>query len=164
MFRTLFNSLKDRSARAPARQARRDDARRRSAAARLRVEALEDRTLPSTFTVTNLLDTGADSLRAAITAANANPGADTIDFGVTGSIGLTSGQLDITDSLTINGPGAAALTVSGNHVSRVFSVSGGTTVSIAGLTMTDGLANGSSPVLASNGGAILNYGLSLIHI
>ena len=152
MFRTLFESLKSRPAGTAARRTRRPKT------ARLHLEALDDRTMPSTFTVTNLLDAGTDSLRAAITAANANPGADTIDFGVTGSIGLTSGQLDITDSLTINGPGAGALTVNGNHASRVFSVSGGTTVSIAGLMMTDGVANGSSPVLASNGGAILNYG------
>ena len=153
MFRTLFESLKSRPSGTTAR-----GTPRRPRAARLHLEALDDRAMPSTFTVTNLLDTGAGSLRAAVAAANANPGADTIDFGVTGSIGLTSGQLDITDSLTINGPGAGALTVSGNHASRVFSVSGGTTASIAGLTMTDGLANGSSPVLASNGGAILNYG------
>jgi hypothetical protein len=31
-------------------------------------------------------------------------------------------------------------------------------VTIAGMTMADGLANGSSPVLASTGGAILNFG------
>jgi hypothetical protein len=105
---------------------------------RLQVEALDDRCLPSTFTVTNLLDSGAGSLRAAVVAANANPGADTIDFAVTGSIGLTSGQLDITDSLMINGPGAGALTVSGNHASRVFGITGAPTVTIAELTVADG--------------------------
>jgi hypothetical protein len=72
------------------------------------LEVLEDRSLPSTFTVLNLLDSGPDSLRAAVASANASPGADTIDFATTGTIALTSGQLDITDSLTINGPGAAA--------------------------------------------------------
>jgi hypothetical protein len=41
---------------------------------------LEDRTLPSTFTVMDLHDSGPGSLRAAIAAANANPGADTIVF------------------------------------------------------------------------------------
>src|SRR3954453_14052478 len=41
-----------------------------------RLEVLEDRTVPSTFTVTNLADSGGGSLRAAITAANTNPGAD----------------------------------------------------------------------------------------
>src|SRR5262249_44175592 len=105
---------------------------------RLALEVLEDRSLPSTFTVTNLLDTGAGSLRAAVAAANANPGADTIDFATTGTIALTSGQLDITDSLTINGPGADALTVSGNHASRVFGIAGDPTVTIAGLTVANG--------------------------
>src|SRR5438309_1025940 len=44
------------------------------------VEALEDRTVPSTFTVTNLGDGGAGSLRDAIDQANAAPDADTILF------------------------------------------------------------------------------------
>ena len=74
--------------------------------------------------MTNLLDSGPGSLRAAVAAANANPGADAIDFATTGTITLTSGQLDITDSLTINGPGVDALTVSGRDVSRVFSITG----------------------------------------
>src|SRR5262249_25417647 len=81
-------------------------ARKPRPTARLGVEALDDRCLPSTFTVTNLLDSGDGSLRAAVAAANANPGADSIDFAVTGTITLTSGELDITDSVTINGPGA----------------------------------------------------------
>src|SRR5262245_46241909 len=37
---------------------------------RPRLEVLEDRALPSTFTVLNLADSGAGSLRAAILAAN----------------------------------------------------------------------------------------------
>src|SRR5262249_35750823 len=68
------------------------------------LEVLEDRALPSAFMVTNLLDSGAGSLREAVVAANANPGADTIDFATTGTIALTTGQLDITDSVAINGP------------------------------------------------------------
>jgi hypothetical protein len=88
--------------------------------------------------VLNLLDSGAGSLRAAVSAANANPGADTIDFGVAGSIALTSGQLDITDSLTISGPGASALTVSGEGVSRVFAIAGDPTIVIADLTVANG--------------------------
>ena len=95
------------------------------------------------FTVINLLDSGPDSLRAAVAAANANPGADTIDFATTGTIALTSGQLDITDSLTINGPGANALTVSGNYVSRVFGLAGDPTVLIADLTVANGWTTGS---------------------
>src|SRR6185369_8730758 len=105
------------------------------------------------FTVLNLADSGADSLRSAIVAAETNPGPDVIDFaeGLQGTIALTSGQLSITDDLTIDGPGADALAVSGNHQSRIFRVSGGATVSIAGLTITDGMATG-------DGGGILNTG------
>ena len=45
---------------------------------RPRLEAIEDRTVPSTFTVTTALDGVAGSLREAVIAANAQPGADTI--------------------------------------------------------------------------------------
>ena len=38
------------------------------------VERLEDRLVPTTFTVTNTLDSGPGSLRQAILDANANPG------------------------------------------------------------------------------------------
>src|SRR5262249_34429778 len=110
---------------------------------RLGLEVLEDRYLPSTFTVLNLLDSGPDSLRAAVAAANANPGADAIDFATTGTIPLTSGQLEITDSLTINGPGESALTVSGESLSRVFAITGIPTVVIADLTVANGLATDS---------------------
>src|SRR5262245_35735363 len=77
--------------------------RKRTAPARLTLEVLETRTVPSTFTVLNLADSGTGSLRQAILDANANPGTDAIDFATTGTIALTSGQLDISDSLTING-------------------------------------------------------------
>jgi hypothetical protein len=137
-FRSLFDSLMARSSRTPARRHGLNPRRQRAAGARLQVEALEDRSLPSTFSVVNLLDSGAGSLRAAVVAANANPGADAIDFATTGTIALTSGELDITDSLTINGPGESALTVSGEGVSRVFGIAGAPTVVIAGLTVANG--------------------------
>jgi titin len=54
------------------------------ARARLRVEPLEDRLAPATFTITNASDAGAGSLRAAIMSANALPGADTIRFHIAG--------------------------------------------------------------------------------
>ena len=59
------------------------------------------------------LDTGL-SFREAILDANAASGADTIHFmGVTGTITLAS-QIDVTDSVTIDGPGADQLTISGD--------------------------------------------------
>src|SRR5436309_2911519 len=45
---------------------------------RPRVEALEDRTVPTTFLVTTTLDGLPGSLRQAVIASNAHPGADTI--------------------------------------------------------------------------------------
>src|SRR5262245_61420920 len=139
-----------------------------------RLEALEDRTVPSTFTVRNLLDSGAGSLRQAVLDANANPGADLIRFAPAardGAIALTSGQLDVTDDLTIDGPGRNRLTVSGNDASRVFHISGSTTdVVITRLTIADGRASVATatgpfgPVTL--GGGILNDGghLTLSHV
>src|SRR6516225_9824868 len=55
--------------------------RKRPHRARLAVQALEDRTVPSTFTVTNLLDDGSvGSLRWAVGKANAIGGDERIDF------------------------------------------------------------------------------------
>src|ERR1700682_4522709 len=98
-----------------------------------RLEALEDRTLPAPFLVSNLNDSGVGSLRAAIAAANAAaPGPNEIDFaaGLHGTITLTSGELLITRSVTINGPGANKLSVSGNNASRVFDMTTGLNVVI----------------------------------
>lgn len=106
------------------------------------------------FAVSNLNDNGPGSLRSAVLAANANPGADAITFSVTGAIILTTGELYITDSLAIMGPGAPLLTVSGNHSSRIFDIAPGITAVISGLAITDGFADGNVVV----GGAIVNGG------
>src|SRR5262245_4947752 len=110
--------------------------------ASLLVEQLEDRSVPSTFTVLNLNNFGAGSLRAAVASANANPDADVIRFanGLHGTIALTS-QLSITEDVSIKGFGASKITVSGGDVTRVFNISGSTTdVSLAGLTVAHGYA------------------------
>ncbi len=90
------------------------------------VEPLEERALLAVLTVMNTNPSGPDSLAAAITTANdplSNPGHDTIQFakGVRGEIVLGS-ELVITDDLTIRGPGADKLTISGGDTSRIFSV------------------------------------------
>ena len=128
----------------------------RRAGFRPRLESLEDREVPATFTVSNLADAGNGSLRQAVLDANALPGADAIVFaeGMQGTIALTGGQLSITDHLTIDGPGADLLAISGNDASRVFRISGGVTAAIDDLTITHGRA-------AGDGGGILNTGNTL---
>jgi hypothetical protein len=108
-------------------------------------------TQAATINVTNTNDSGAGSLRQAI--ADAHDG-DTIDFGVAGTITLTTGELLVNKSVTINGPGLDHLTVDGNHATRVFHVSGGVTATIAGLTITNGQASGFSH--SDGGGGIYN--------
>jgi hypothetical protein len=78
---SVFRWLKSRQqpSRASQRQRRRGDAAVPPRRTVLRVEALEDRALPSTFTVLNLNDGGPGSLRAAVQAADAAPGS-AIDF------------------------------------------------------------------------------------
>ncbi len=82
----------------------------------------------ATITVTNLNDSGANSLRQRITDASAG---DTIDFSVTGTITLATGPLTINKNLNIIGPTSAGLTVDGNSASEVFNIGGGTTVTLS---------------------------------
>jgi hypothetical protein len=111
------------------------------------------------FIVSNTNDSGPGSLRQAIARANNNSGADTIFFvsGGSGKIILTSGQLLIRDDLTISGPGAGVLAVSGNQSSRVFDIESDTNVTIAGLTITEGFTARPEPFIGGGGG-IRNFG------
>jgi predicted outer membrane repeat protein len=88
-----------------------------------------------TITVTNTNDSGPGSLRQAIVDANDG---DTIDFAVSGTIGLTSGELVVDKNVTIAGPGAKQLSIDANQASDVFSIARDKTVLIAGLTIGDG--------------------------
>src|SRR5580765_4951882 len=65
----------------------------------------------ATITVTKTGDSGAGTLRQAISDNEASGGGNTISFSVTGTITLTSGELLITKNVTITGPGARLLTV-----------------------------------------------------
>ncbi len=113
------------------------------------VEGLEDRCVPST--VTNLNDAGAGSLRDALATT---PAGGTVDFqpGLAGTITLTSGELAISQDLTLTGPGAGMITVSGNHASRVFDIAASATVAISGLTISAGER------VNESGGGIANAG------
>jgi len=91
------------------------------------------------ITVTNTNDSGPGSLRQALSIVNDG---DTIDFAVTGTITLTTGELLVNDSITISGPGVTNLAVDGNTESRVFHVGPGRTVTISALTIIHGNANG----------------------
>ncbi len=110
-----------------------------------------------TWTVTNCNDSGPGSLRADVLAADSG---DTIQLGSSCPvITLTSGPIQVFTNLTIKGPGAANLAVSGDNSTTVFWVATAATVTISGLTIEDGLGSFSVPHgPASNGGGIFNFG------
>ena len=99
------------------------------------------------ITVTNPNDSGPGSLRQAL--ADANDG-DTIEFAVTGTIGLTSGELLVDKNVTISGPGSENLALDANATYRVIHVAFGKVVTISDLTITNGYA-GSQPDLDGAG-------------
>ncbi len=169
-------------------------------ACRLSCERLEDRRLLAVVTVTTVDDTvhlndGVTSLREAIFATNTVAGADEIRFDPAlfaagaRTILLTKGELKITDSLTITGPGAALLTIdaSGNDPTpelnngdgtRAFNLDDGMpgvvlNVALTGLRITggdvlgrgggifsDGTLTLSNCVLANNAASLTGGGLA----
>ena len=106
----------------------------------------------TTIVVTNTNDAGSGSLRDALAMANDG---DTITFAVTGTITLTSAELQITHNVTISGPGAASLAVNGNATFRVFE-NFASNVTISGLTITNGFVAGGAQGV--DGAGILNHG------
>ncbi len=120
----------------------------------------------ATFLVSNLADNGsAGSLRVALAQANAIAGADTIFFdpSLTGIIALNPsfGALQITDTVTILGPGSPNVAIDAGLSHRVFEVAP-VTASIRDLSLLRGLAPASD--VTRSGGAILNRGnLALVN-
>ena len=121
----------------------------------------------ATITVTTTDDgsgPGECTLRDAIASANTNAataacvageaGHDDIVFapGVTGTIALTGGELEIVEEASITGPGAPLLTIDAQQNSRIFSMTGDAslTTTLTGLT----IANGRTTADGDSGGAI----------
>lgn len=82
------------------------------------------------FLVTNTADSGPGSLRWAITNANANAGADTIDFQITGTPPFTINPLSalpaVTGPVTINGTTQTGWVVSGTPMVELDGAAAGT--------------------------------------
>lgn len=116
-------------------------------------------TCPGAFLVSSSNDSGVGTLRDIIN--NACPGA-TITFApfLTGTLTLTGGELVINKSLTINGPGASVLAISGNHLGRVFHIipGAGNTVNISNLTIKDGLPKSDGTDFFGGGGVLIRNG------
>ena len=109
--------------------------------------------------------TGACTLRAAIQEANTVAGDDTITFDISLNfhvITLNTALPDISSNLNFSGNGPGLLTVQRNAAAgtpdfRIFTINSGTTVTITGLTISNGHVAGTvSP--ANLGGGILNSG------
>jgi Bacterial Ig-like domain (group 3)/Right handed beta helix region len=106
---------------------------------------LENRELLATFKVTSTADDGsAGTLRQAIGLANAASTPSTIEFqlaGMPATITLAHSQLELSNThaaITIEGPAADLLSISGDNDSRVLQVDDGVTAAISGLTITAG--------------------------
>ena len=126
----------------------------------------------ATVTVTTLADQsdgGAASgwsLRDAVLYGNSNAGTDVIDLPAgTYSLTLTgraedaglTGDLDILESLTIQGAGADTTIIDANGIDRVFDVFAGVTLELKDVT----IANGSTED-AEHGGGVRNNGGTLV--
>src|SRR5262245_1631271 len=133
----------------------------------LRFKALAGRAVPTTFTVHNANDSGAGSLRRAITDANAAAGDDTIAFDATffstpRTVSLLTALPTISQGLTVTGPGAANLTVRRDPAAaagfRVFTIVGAPAFSttLSGLTVSGGMTTDTTQ--GSSGGAGIALG------
>jgi hypothetical protein len=131
--------------------------------------------VPSTLKVTNIYDNGPGSLRYEIAQVTNKNNTIVFDKSLNGqTITLTTGELVLSRSMTIKGPGAFSLTITSQpwvdmlfesrDGSRIFEVDGAsTTATISGLTMTNGGGTRVGGGFVGNpndgyGGAILNFG------
>ncbi len=100
-----------------------------------------------------------NTLRDAVFSASS--GSDSINFSAlfnsAQTITLTGGEILISHSVIINGPGANLLAISGNQVSRIFRVASGTVLTLGGATLRDGLAGDVGGAIVSDGGLSLSF-------
>ena len=110
------------------------------------------------ITVSNINDSGPGSLRQAI--ADAAPAATIIV--PAGIYTLTTGELQISNSLTITGSGAASTIIDAGDQSRVFDTSGpNSDITIAGVTIADGETQPAPGKALAEGGGVLNQDATL---
>lgn len=131
---------------------------RKPLSAALQLETLEDRTVPATFSVINLNNSGIGSFRQALLDANTSPGADTINFSVAGTIKLTTfalptvtGQVDIDGTTATGFAGTPAVEIDFNRFGGLQFVNGSTGSAVRSLA----LVNSSNAGLKINGGGYM---------
>ena len=115
----------------------------------------------ATFSVTNTNDSGAGSLRQALIDAKAAPGTDTIII-PTGTYVLTTGKLNIDDTVIITGAGAATTIIDGNANERVFETKGSNTVTVSGVTIQNGRESSNGAGVLVDNSSILNLSDSVL--
>jgi len=123
------------------------------------VEALEGRALlAGVYTVNSLGDAGAGAgtagdLRYCLTRADVDPGA-TVRLAVRGTINVVTALPNLNVNMTISGPGPGAVTVerapTATALFSMFTVAGGASVNLSGLTVANGVA--------TYGGGVVNFG------
>ncbi len=112
----------------------------------------------TTDTADGICDSDCSLREAVVAAASGDTVVFSSLFNEPQTITLTIGQIVISRNLTVTGSGKNVLTLSGNNASRVFRMIGGSTVSITGMKLTNGLASGTGEAV---GGAIYQTGGSL---
>jgi hypothetical protein len=111
-------------------------------------------------TVSTLADAGPGSLRQAIADVD-DGGTVVFDAALDGSTLTLTRELDVGKALTIAGPGAQRLAISGNGARRIFDIAGAADVELSGLTLTDGRAE---DLGNAYGGAIRKMGTGRLTI
>ncbi len=124
----------------------------------LQLEALEDRLVPSTWTVETAAATGVGSLAAALTSANGDSSPAIINFdpavfttATTITLASTLTLSNTSQSITINGSGAGPITISGGGTVGDFAINTGVTAAIDNLKITGGSSSSTGSGIDNSG-------------